>query len=66
MTPIWDTGFRLADYWPLFGQWSANSQYGYTLAWFNTELEAVEHSRNYYRTYPYPDFAPTEIIENNT
>ena len=44
----WNTGAPLASYWAAFTQWSANSQYGYPMAWLPTESEAVTWSRAYY------------------
>jgi hypothetical protein len=45
-------GIPYATYWHFFGQWSANSQYGYTLEWFNTEEEAIAYSTAYYAARP--------------
>ena len=35
-------GAALAQYWPFFGRWAANSQYGYVLQWADSEQEAEQ------------------------
>ena len=46
-------GMPYAEYYPLFNKWSANSQYGYTLEWFDTENEAVAYAEAYYAARPH-------------
>ena len=48
----YDTGVEVAEWWPFFGQWSANSQYGYPLAWHKTKEDAVRAAIVYYTAHP--------------
>lgn len=52
-TPKYDTGVIIAEYWPLFEEWSANSQYGYPLSWHKTEGAALRAAKEYYSTRQY-------------
>lgn len=44
------TGVDKAEYWKLFRQWAANSQYGYPLSWHKTKDVAVKVADAYYAT----------------
>ena len=43
-------GTSLASFYGFFGQWSANSQYGYSLGWFSSQDAAESHALHYYET----------------
>lgn len=38
----------LASHWPLFGRWSANSQYGHVLQWADSQEDAEALAIAYY------------------
>jgi len=48
----YDTGAPVAEYFPVFEEWAANSQYGYALSWHKTKAEAIQAARDYYKDKP--------------
>lgn len=38
----------VATFSPLFGRWSANSQYGFTLEWLASRADAEKHVFEFY------------------
>ena len=52
MTLRYDTGAIVATYDDWRKRWSANSQYGYTMEWFNSEVDAIEYCKVYYAARP--------------
>lgn len=48
----YDTGFAVAEFWSFFGQWAANSQYGYPMEWCKSQAEAEAYARSYYAAHP--------------
>lgn len=42
---------ELATYWSLFDQWSSNSQYGYTLDWFDNKEDAEKNTIAFYKQH---------------
>jgi hypothetical protein len=49
---VFETKVPVAEYYPLFNEYAANSQYGYPLEWFKTEQEAIMYARKYYQLHP--------------
>lgn len=41
-------GSELVSYWPFFGAWSSNSQYGYEMSWHSDKAEAEASTIAYY------------------
>ena len=46
-------GNDLAHFDPYVKRWSSNSQYGFTLNWFDTKAEAIENTLSYYKERMY-------------